>query len=207
MAAQSTPYDDLLEILRHSGAFASPRIEQAFRVVKRADFIPSDMASWAGEDRPLPIGPGQTISQPSTMAFMLRLLGVQPGHRILDIGSGSGWSTALLAELTGPPGRVIGLEVVSDVAEFGRRNLAKYRYPWASIREAGPELGLPAEAPFARILVSAAAHSLPQDLVWQLEDGGVLVMPVDHDLIKITRDGQSWTQETFPGFNFVPLIR
>ena len=110
---------------------------------------------------------------------MLRLLDVRPGHRVLDVGSGSGWSTALLAHLTGPTGEVAGVELEPALVAFGSANLAATGQPWASIRVAVPGvLGLPDDAPWDRILVSAEPRALPEALVDQLADDGVMVIPV-----------------------------
>jgi protein-L-isoaspartate(D-aspartate) O-methyltransferase len=107
---------------------------------------------------------------------------------VLDVGCGSGWTTALLAHLVGPRGRVVGVEIVPDLVEFGRANLAAAGMPWARIEPADPdELGLPAEAPYDRILVSAEATELPESLVGQLREGGLLVLPVRGRLWAVRR--------------------
>jgi protein-L-isoaspartate(D-aspartate) O-methyltransferase len=149
------------------------RIQEAFAAMPREDFLrPSDRRC-AAYDGPLAIGAGQTSSQPRTVEAMLRLLDVSPGQRILDVGSGSGWTTALLAHLTGPDGIVLGVELEPDLVAFGSANLARTSQPWASIREATPGvLGAPSGAPWDRILVSASPRSLPPSLVSQLADRG-----------------------------------
>ena len=121
---------------------------------------------------------------------MLELLEVDAGHRVLDVGSGSGWTTALLARLVGPSGTVLGVELVPELAEWGAENIAGQDAPWASIRPADPDvLGIPSEAPFDRILVSAAARSLPDELVAQLTDDGVMVVPVNATMTRVRRTG------------------
>src|SRR6476661_3303171 len=116
----------------------SDRVREALEAVPRAGFLPRGARSRALDDVPILIGHGQTSSQPSTVSDMLRLLDVRPGHRVLDIGSGSGWTTALLAYLTGAAGEVLGLELEPSLAQWGAANLAGTRMPWATIREPAP---------------------------------------------------------------------
>lgn len=169
---------------------AGDRVEQAFRAQHRRDFLPRGVRRRAPEDAPLPIGHGQTSSQPSTVAAMLRLLDVPVGARVLDVGSGSGWTTALLAHLVGPTGWVLGLELVPALAEQGAAHLAASGQPWARIEGADPGVvGRPQEGPYDRILVSAEARELPQDLAAQLSVGGLMVIPVRGDMLRVRRPG------------------
>src|ERR1700712_1304844 len=154
-------------------------VADAMRAVPRAGFLPGNARSRAGFDGPIQIGHGQTSSQPRTVEAMLRLLDVRPGQHVLDVGAGSGWTTALLAELTGPSGSVVGVELVPELAEWGATNLATTSYDWASMRlPAAGVLGVPELAPYDRILVSAEASSMPQTLIDQLGETGRLVVPV-----------------------------
>jgi protein-L-isoaspartate(D-aspartate) O-methyltransferase len=185
-------------------------VAAAFRVVDRADFLrPADRGN-AQYDGPIPIGHGQTNSQPRTVWAMLGLLDVRPGHRVLDVGSGSGWTTALLAHLVGPGGTVLGVERVDDLVAFGTSNLAGYHVPWATIRAADPEqLGAPDAAPFDRILVSASPQELPTELVEQLADDGVLLVPVGATMTRVRRTGPTASDveiTTHGSFSFVPLV-
>src|SRR5919112_3569353 len=124
-------------------------VDAAFTAFPREGFLPERERRRAGYDGPLPIGDGQTSSQPRTVANMLRLLGVGPGHRVLDVGSGSGWTTALLAHLVGPAGEVVGVELEPSLVELGRANLAATGQPWARIVAASPGvLGVPDHAPY-----------------------------------------------------------
>src|SRR6476646_4493834 len=137
-------------------------VTAAFRAVPRAGFLPAAEQRRASFDGPLDIGHGQTNSQPRTVQDMLRLLDVRPGQRVLDVGSGSGWTTALLAHLTGPRGEVVGVEIEPDLVAFGSANLARTDQPWARIVAATPGvLGVPGHGPYEPILVSAAARELP----------------------------------------------
>ena len=164
------------------------------------------MRERAEYDGPLPIGHGQTNSQPHTVANMLRLLEAGWDMRVLDVGAGSGWTTALLAHLVGPGGQVLGVELVPELARWGADNLAATRQPWASIAVATPGvLGLPEQGLFDRILVSAEATELPQALVQQLHDGGVMVIPVAGEMLRVQRRGAETDVSRHGGYRFVPL--
>ena len=173
----------------------------------RRGFLTSSTRRFADEDRPLPIGHLQTNSQPRTVTDMLDLLDVPEGARVLDVGSGSGWTTALLAHLVGPAGQVIGTEIVPDLTAFGAGNLAATHRPWARIEQAHPDrLGWPESAPYDRILVSAGATTLPVSLIGQLADGGVLVVPVGRAMTRVIRRGDRHDVEQHGSYIFVPLI-
>lgn len=199
--------EELLKYLLNSGALKSPEIIRAFKVVDRADFVKPEDKTRAYEDYPFSLGLGQTISQPTTVALMLELLSLKKGDKILDVGSGSGWTTQLLTKIVGPKGEVYGLEIVPQLVEFGRANLKKYGDRNAQISRAKKRLGLPPKAPFDRILVSASANTLPKELLNQLKPGGVMVIPVKTSIFRLTKNlrGEIISQE-FPGFVFVPLI-
>lgn len=162
-------------------------------------------------DGPLAIGHGQTNSQPRTVADMLRLLDVQPDHRVLDVGAGSGWTTALLATLVGPRGYVLGLEVVPELAAWGADNLRTWAAGQAETGPASIELADPAElgraeaGPWDRILVSAMARTLPEQLVDQLTDDGRMVCPVDGQMLLVQREGSGRTVTSHGAYRFVPL--
>ena len=182
------------------------RIADAFSVVARRRFLPRGARFRAGFDGPIQIGRGQTNSQPRTVVAMLRLLDPQPGDRVLDVGSGSGWTTALLGRLVGPEGRVLGLEIEPALVDFGAANLAREGMPWARIEAAEPGvLGRPAEAPYDRILVSAMARRLPDELTAQLTPAGVMVVPVAGHMLRVRRTGEGTEVTSHGQYRFVPL--
>lgn len=184
-------------------------LERAFAATPREDFLHDDERDRAAVDGPLPIGGGQTSSQPRTVRDMLRLLDVQPGHSVLDVGAGSGWTTALLAHLVGDGGRVHGVELRADLAAWGAANLARTGRSWADLVAADPGvLGAPSLAPFDRVLVSAMADRVPGELVAQLGPEGVLVVPVAGRMLRLRRDASGSLRTSEHGaYRFVPLVR
>lgn len=182
------------------------RLDAAFDAVPRVWFLPVGARSRAGVDAPILIGHEQTCSQPSTVRAMLALLDVRAGQRVLDVGSGSGWTTALLAELVGRTGRVWGVELEPDLVAWGADNLASGPWTWASIQRARPDaVGIPEHGPYDRILVSADARRIPADLLDQLAAEGRLVLPVRGTMTLVDRrDGADEITE-HGSFRFVPL--
>lgn len=181
-------------------------VADAMRVLARERFLPTEQRARAHEDQPLPLWHGQTSSQPSTVAAMLRLLQVPVGARVLDVGSGSGWTTALLARLVGPDGVVLGLELDPELAVWGASNLAACDQPWARIEPATPgALGRPVQGGWDRILVSASPRSLPDVLVDQLAEGGRLVIPVRSTMHLVERTAGRTRVTTHGSYTFVPL--
>ncbi len=183
------------------------RISEALAAVPRRDFLPDAMRRLADEDRALDIGYGSTCSQPWTVAYMLRLLDPQPGDRVLDVGSGSGWTTALLAHLVGPTGSVTGVEIVPALVSRSQADLGS-RWPWARVELSHPNvLGLPNAGGFDRILVSADGGRVPEELVAQLRPGGRLVTPASCEMWVVDKDldGNVHRRTTGDRFRFVPL--
>ena len=199
--------EDLVIQLEQAGVLRSPAVRAAFTATDRRRFVrPADRLR-AYEDHPLSIRHGQTISQPYTVAFMLNLLDVRPGQKVLDLGCGSGWTTALLAQMVGPTGSVYGVEIIPELVKFAQRNLAGYAFPNVAVEVAGETLGMTEQAPFDRILVSAAAESLPLELCEQLSSPGIMVVPIGEDIVQVKKHKAGRiNQEIFSGFAFVPLV-
>lgn len=166
-----------------SRGVADPRVLQAMRAVPRDRFVPEEMAARAYEDRPLPIGHGQTISQPYIVAYMTDALGVLNDHRVLEIGTGSGYQAAILGELARD---VYTIEIVPELARRAAAALRELGYTNVHVRAGDGYAGWPEEAPFDRIMVTAAPEQIPQPLIDQLAVGGRLIVPVG------AQDGAQW---------------
>lgn len=184
-----------------------PSVTEAMRATARADYLPEGARDQARVDAPVPLGHGSTCSQPTTVRIMLEMLDVREGQRVLDVGSGSGWTTAILARLVGSGGSVLGVEIVEDLVRDAAERLRRDGLDHASVRLADPQvLGAPDAGPFDRILASAMARELPADLVGQLALDGLMVLPLRGQMVTVTlREGRPHV-ETSPGwYRFVPL--
>lgn len=185
-----------------------PAVLGALERAPRHEFVPQALRPEAYADRPLPIGEGQTISQPYIVAIMTHLLGVGPGARVFELGTGSGYQAAVLAELGA---RVYSVEIVPELASRARETLERLGYREVRVRAGDGYLGWPEEAPFDGILVTAAGDHVPQPLVDQLRPGGRLVMPVGPavgvqqlQVLEKTADGRLSPREVLP-VRFVPI--
>ena len=209
----------LIDSLIQEGWLKTPEIIEAFFEIKRADFMPKNIQNLAELNEAVPIGYGQTISQPLVVAFMIEQLQPQAGEKILDVGSGSGWTTALLAhivsrKLASPSGggKVIAMELVSELKEFGEKNVAKYNFIKKGIAKficADASKGYEKEAPFDKILASAAAQGeIPKAWKDQLKVGGKIVCPIRSSIwVFIKKSEKDFEEIEHPGFAFVPLIQ
>lgn len=197
---------ELIDHLIKRRVLVNGTIIDALSSIDRINFVRPEELNRAYMDNPLSIGYGQTISQPYTVVFMLELLQPEKGNKVLDIGSGSGWTTALLAYIVQKEGSVLGMEKVSDLVKFGKNNIEKYNFTNAKIVQSEEELGKPEEQ-FDRILVSAAARKVPDELVEQLKIGGRMVIPVQSSIYKVDKISEEQVEkdENY-GFSFVPLI-
>lgn len=197
---------ELVDYLIRRGTLTTPAIIAAFRAVDRKYFVQPGLGSLAYEDHPLDIGYKATISQPTTVAFMLEKLAPQAGEKILDIGSGSGWTTVLLAHIVGATGIVNGVEIVPELTELGSNNLKKYPFRNAEIIQAEKKLGMESKSPFDRILVSASIAQLPEEIITQLAVGGTLVIPIGEAIWQVHKiSATQHSTNKYPGFLFVPL--
>ncbi len=201
---------DLVNSLIQDGWLKTPRIIRAFKEIKRADFMPDDIKNLAELNEALAIGYGQTISQPLTVAFMFEQLQPDSGDNILDIGSGSGWTTALLSHIVGKKGKVTAIEIIPKLKEFGEENIAKYNFIKKGIAQfvcVDGSKGYEKQAPFDKILTSASAEQIPQAWKEQLKLGGRIVTPVRNSIwVLIKKSDKEFEEIEHPGFVFVPLV-
>lgn len=196
----------LVEELRSRG-IEDLAVLHAFDAVPRHLFVPEEVRHRAYEDTALPIGHGQTISRPAVHALHLSLAGLEGDERVLEVGTGSGFQTALLARLAG---EVRSVERVRALAERARARLAGLGADNVVLRVGDGSRGWPAEAPFDVILVGAAAPDVPGPLKRQLAPGGLLLVPVgdddDQELVRVDRSGDRWGTEVVDAARFVPLV-
>jgi protein-L-isoaspartate(D-aspartate) O-methyltransferase len=204
----------LINSLIQEGWLKSPQIIEAFLKIKREDFLPEDIKELSEINEALPIGFGQTISQPLVVAFMLELLQPKEGEKILDIGSGSGWTSALLAYIVSKTqnskGKVIAMEIIPELKEFGEKNVSKYNFIEKGIVEfvlGDGSKGYEKEAPFDKILVSATARECYQSWRDQLKIGGRIVTPISNSIwLFVKKSEKEFEKFEYPGFIFVPLV-
>ena len=201
---------ELIDFLIKDGWLKTQNIIDAFRKIKREDFMPEDIKYSAGLNVAMSIGFEQTISQPLTVAFMLEKLQPKCGDKILDVGSGSGYTTALLAHCVGEKGRVIAIEIIPELKEFGEKNIAKYSFIEKGIVEficADAIKGWEKQAPYDKILVSASAEELPKALKDQIKINGKIVVPIQSSIwLFIKKSENNFEEQEYPGFAFVPLV-
>lgn len=204
-------HEQLIEYLKGKGVLKSRRLAQALLRFRREDFVGLAYQDEANNDYPLSIGYGQTISQPTTVVFMLEQLRVNPGDKVLDVGAGSGWQSALLSYLVGDDGKVIGLEIIGDLVSKARENIKKYHLQNVEIIHADGNEGFSLEAPYDKIIIAAAAGDVPKKLLDQLRLGGRMILPVGYgvqDVVLIEKVGKDrFNKKKFPGFVFVPFVK
>jgi len=200
------PRQKLLAVLRRQGVH-DERVLAAIRAVPREAFVPSKHREQAYENIPLPIGAGQTISQPLVVGLMTQALRLDGDERVLEVGTGSGYQAAVLSRLAA---WVVSVERIAELAERARRTLEHLQCRNVEVHVSNGSLGWPAGAPYNGIIVTAAAPAVPPALVQQLADGGRLVLPVGsrtaQDLLQVTRRGDSTETRNLGPVRFVPLL-
>jgi len=201
--------DNLINIMRNSGFLNNSRVESAIKKTPRHEFVPMSLQEKAYDDIPIPIMNNQTVSQPSVVSRMTEWLDVMEGQKILEIGSGSGWQSAILSYLVGQ-GTIFSIERHPELVNFAKENLEKVGIKNVSVTLGDGSLGLPKESPFDRIIITAACEKIPQSLFDQLSINGLLIAPVGEFtqslvLIKKTPHGVLEIKNE-PGYVFVPLL-
>jgi protein-L-isoaspartate(D-aspartate) O-methyltransferase len=194
----------LVEQIEERGV-RDPLTLRAMQEAPRHLFVPADEASEAYQDHPLPIGHGQTISQPYIVAFMTEALGLEGGETVLEVGTGSGYQAAVLARIAA---RVYSIEILEPLAAEAKERLARLGYSNVEVRAGDGYLGWPEAAPFDGIMVTAAAPRIPEALKAQLKDGGRLVIPVGdelQELVVVTRRGAAYEERRVLPVRFVPM--
>ena len=209
----------LIDELIQEGILKEPEVIRAMLAVPREEFIPPELGESAYIDSPLPSKGGQTISAPHMVAMMCQHLRLSPGQRVLEVGAGTGYHAAVCAEIVAPlalpegkRGHVYAVELVKALIDFARANLSRCGYSdRVTLIEGDGTLGLPAEAPYDRILVTAAAPNIPPPLKMQLKDGGRMVIPVGEaysvqELMVLERIGDAYMESARGSCVFVPLL-
>lgn len=198
---------ELVQNLITKNVLKSEQIISAFKKIDRKDFVLENYQDSAYLDIPLPIGFQQTISQPYTVAFMLELLAPEKGQKVLDVGSGSAYTSALLSDIVTNTGKVDACEIIEDLIKQAKKNIKKYKNLKINFYLAKKnELGKPKDK-YDRILVSAAASSIPKKLLSQLKINGKLVIPINSSIMLINKiEEDKFEKFEYYGFSFVPLI-
>ena len=199
----------LVEHLCTTGYIKTMSVKQAFLTVPREVFLPTSMKSFSYDDTPLDIGNGQTISAPHMVAIMCEALDIKKGQKILEIGTGSGYHAAIVAQLVGETGTVYSIERFESLAIQAKQNLHSINCSNVRVEIGDGSCGLPAYQPYDRIYVTCAAPSLPQPLIDQLQDPGKLLAPVGDmycELTLFTKEKQKQRIQHLGGCVFVPLV-
>ena len=201
--------DELIAELIKAGYLKTQPVIEAFKAIDRKDFLPEDLQNQAYENTALPIGEKQTISQPLVVAFMLELLELKPGGKILEIGTGSGWNTALMAKIIGGQGKIYSIERIEALHDFAKKNISKYEFA-AGVVElilGDGSKGFSGGAPYDKIIAAASGKEIPPAWKEQLKIVGRIVSPVKDSIVvidKLTKD--KFETKQYFGFAFVPLV-
>jgi len=202
--------EKLIQGIRCLEYLKSKNIEEALRKYRREFFVPEECKHLAYRDFPISIGFNQTISQPSTVVAMTEALEVKPGEKVLEIGTGSGWQSAILSYLVGERGHVYTIEILEDLAEFARSNLNNVGIKNVEVFVGDGSLGMKEKAPFDKIIVTAACPDIPKPLLDQLKVGGIMVLPIGNlylqDMFVIKKLKDKIDKKSIGSFMFVPLV-
>ena len=201
--------EQLIDVMKKTGFLNDSKVEMAIKKTPRHNFVPKSKQNTAYENTPIPIMEGQTISQPSVVARMTEWMDLKEDQKVLEIGSGSGWQSAILSNLV-PHGKIFTVERHAKLASFAKKNIEKMGIKNVTIIHGDGNLGLPQESPFDRIIITAACKNIPPALLEQLKLGGLLLAPVGEKfqslvLVKKTREGYEELKNQ-EGYIFVPLL-
>ncbi len=201
--------ESLIKYWNKTGLIHDVKLINAFKEVKREKFVLLEYKDKAYDDIALPIGYGSTISQPSTIMIMLQALEIKPDNKILEIGTGSGYTAALMSKIISNKGKIYGLDIVPEIIEFAERNLTEEKIKNVELFCEDGSKGLKKYAPYDRILVNAAAKDTPKELINQLKINGILVIPIGSEhhqkMIKFTKEKNKLKEEYLGDFVFVKL--
>ena len=200
---------ELMKFWKDNFGFAEAELK-AFKEVGRENFIPENLRNAAYEDMPLPLLRGKTISQPTTVMIMTHALELEQGEKVFEVGTGSGYQSAIIAKIVGQKGKVITTEVVPELVKFARENLRKAGISNVSVYEEDGSSGMASEAPFDKIIITAACKEFPKQLLEQLKPGGIIVGPVgsqnEQEMVRGTKDKDGHLELEFLGpFLFTPM--
>ena len=199
---------DLIIHLERTGVLHSAQIKNALYLIDRKDFVTKEQNEFAYADNALPFAENQTISQPTTVVFMLELLNVQKGDKVLDIGAGSGWVSCMAGQLVGEKGEVFAYEINEAVGKMGMKNIEKYNIGNIKYKIADAAKKWEQSAPYERIYAGAAFVRIPKKLLNQLAIGGILVAPTQDGYIEkyVRKNEKEFAKEGHYGFVFVPFL-
>ena len=201
--------EHLIEHWISSGIVKDKRVIGAFKKVPRENFIKKEHLDEVYGDYPLAIGEGQTISQPTTVMIMTQALELKIGGKVLEVGTGSGYQAAIIANIVGKKGKVISTEISDKLVEFAKTNIKKLDIKNIKIIKLDGSKGYEEEAPYDRIIITAACPRIPKPLISQLKENGIIVAPVGNMLeqvmIKARKKGKDLVEENLGAFQFVPL--
>ncbi|MBS3102221.1 protein-L-isoaspartate(D-aspartate) O-methyltransferase [Candidatus Woesearchaeota archaeon] len=201
--------NELLKFWKENFGFREIELN-AFRDIPREDFVHRELKSRAYDDTPLPLLRGKTISQPTTVMIMTSLLELQPGEKVFEVGTGSGYQAAIIARIVGSMGKVISTEIIPELVHFARENLKKSGMRNVFVLEDDGSNGMPNEAPFDKIIITSACREFPKPLLEQLKPDGIIVGPVgsqnEQEMVRGIRDKSGKLQlEFFGPFLFTPM--